>query len=158
MKTIVWINLMFSLTLFYYGCGENPISPEEAEKGKEPELTWVIKPMLPSVQYHYSSGIFIGCTVYKYFEVTGGSGEVEITAVLANKKTKKTFFVEEGKSYRISIVVAVSRYDPVAERRFQYNLIISSPSAASPTKVIIKGIDADRPGVSLGKPKLQPLE
>jgi len=123
------------------------------EKGKELELAWVTsKPGMLSTHYNYSEGVLTGITVYEYFEVTGGSGEVKITAHLVGKgETTSTFFVEQGKSYKLSVVVKPYG-EAVIENEFE--LIYSSPSAVTPRKVLIKGKFDDLS--LLGEMNLQP--
>ncbi len=124
-------------------------------KGKELELAWVAsKPGMLSTHYNYSKGVLTGIMVYEYFEVTGGSGEVEITADLVDKgKTTSTFFVEQGKSYKLSVVVKPYR-EAAIENEFE--LIYSSPSAVTPKKVLITGKFEDL--LLLGDMNLQPWE
>ena len=75
-----------------------------------------------------------------YFRVTGGSGEVEITAELEDKRETATFPVEEGKLYRLSVVLRISS----ATRVTGQNLFIDSPSSDSPRQRVV--IQADTPG------------
>ena len=72
-----------------------------------------------------------------YFQVTGGSGEVEITAELEDRKETVTFPVEEGKLYRLSVVLARSCATWVTEQ----DLYIDSPSSTSPRQWVAIGGD-----------------
>jgi len=88
----------------------------------------------------YSGGVRSGTTYLNYFRVTGGSGEVEITAELEDKRETATFPVEEGKLYRLSVVLRISSATRVTE---QY-LFINSLSSDSPRQRVV--VQADTPG------------
>jgi hypothetical protein len=110
-------------------------------------LIWVEKTG-SVVDYNYSAGILTGCIVYQYFEVSDGSGEVEITAIIGdtfgipfidNSEITDTFTVEEGGLYRLSIevsLVAAQPSDPL-ELKDSFDIIISSAAAASSEEVTI---------------------
>jgi len=112
-----------------------------------PRLIWVEKSGLV-VRFNYSAGILMGCTVYQYFEVSDGSGEVEISAIIGdtsgvpfmdNSEITDTYTVEEGELYRLSIevnIVASQPSDPL-ELKDSFDIIISSPAAASSEEVTI---------------------
>jgi len=76
----------------------------------------------------YSEGVWAGTTCLRYFRVTGASGEVEITAELEDKKETASFPVEEGKLYRLSVMLRRSSATRVTEQ----NLLIHSPASSSP--------------------------
>jgi len=131
-----------------------------------PTLNWIppLGPGAVTVQYWYAAGVLVGCTVYKYFEVTDGSGEVEITVAIGdtsdvpfieNSEITNTFFVEEGQSYRLSIEVSIiSRSPEPMELEGSFNIFISSPYAASSEEVTIGGGYFHR--VGLGGMNLEP--
>ena len=75
-----------------------------------PILTWIATTLI--TRWHYQAGILMGCTVYQNLKVTEGSGEVEISVAfsdvsgvpqVSNSEVKSTFFMENGRSYSLSI-------------------------------------------------------
>jgi len=112
-----------------------------------PRLIWVEKSG-SVVEFNYSAGILIGCIVYQCFEVSDGSGEVEISTIIGdtfgvpfidNSEITNTFIVEEGGSYKLSIevnIVAAQPSDPL-EIKDNIVIIISSPVADSSKEVTI---------------------
>jgi len=107
-----------------------------------PELSWIAEPGLLVAERHYQSGTFLaGYTVYNYIEITDGSGDVELDVELVGKGAKTiTFFAEEGKSYRASLLVSCSGYIPTEYRPFDEHVyIFSSPSAGSSDEQRVTG-------------------
>jgi hypothetical protein len=104
---------------------------------------------------------------YSYFEVTSGSGEVQITVDLESStgdpkgSQTSTFVVEEGESYKLSAEVncsGPSNYPP-GNPPFQntFSISYSSPSVASPKIDTIMGVFYTDP-MSLGQMSLDPWE
>ena len=116
------------------------------------ELTWVEESGLTIATAQYGeSGFLTGYMCYSYFEVTGGSGAVEITADLESRtgdpkgSQTSTFDVEEGQSYKLSAEVICSGpsdYDPsYPPTGFpnEFTISFSSPSVGSPDQKTIQG-------------------
>lgn len=107
-----------------------------------PELGWVAEPGSLIAERHYQAGTFLsGYTVYNYIEITGGSGEVQLDVELAGKGAKTvTFSAEEGKSYRVALLVGCSGYVPTEYRPLDEHVyIFSSPSAGSSDEQRVAG-------------------
>jgi len=100
-----------------------------------PEITWVRPGGSIIAEYHYAGASLCGITVYFYFDVSKRSGDVEVTASIAGEQDTSTFPVEQGERYQLSVYVGV------VEDWFshQYELVVSSPSAALPTIVPMEG-------------------
>ncbi|MHA2408365.1 MAG: InlB B-repeat-containing protein [Candidatus Ranarchaeia archaeon] len=115
------------------------------------KLMWVEDStmVIDSAQYG-EDGFLIGYMCYSYFEIKGGSGEVEITADLESKtgdtkgRQTSTFHVEEGQSYKLSsevICSGPSDYDPGNPPPGfpnEFTISFSSPSATSPEKKTVQ--------------------
>ena len=102
-------------------------------------------------------------TEYFYFEVTRGSGEVEITVNLKaphgfNDSGTSTFYVEEG-PYRVAVIIdGVHGGQTVHDQnRFDAELVIHSPSASSSLRrqTIVPG-RFNRETLSLGDMTVEP--
>jgi len=76
----------------------------------------------------YVGGVWTGTACRRYFRVQGGPGEVEIAAELEGGKETASFPVEEGKLYRLSVMLKRSSATLVTEQ----NLLIRSPASLSP--------------------------
>lgn len=110
-----------------------------------PQITWVARPV--QLINHRS-------LIYQYFEVTGGSGEIEITA----RDRTDTFHVEEGKAYKLSISLAINLI-PTQSTLDEYIITISSPSSETVAKNILespyRGSGKQAIAVSVGRMDLE---
>jgi hypothetical protein len=134
------------------------------------EIRRVEKSGLVIASPRYSeAGLLTGYTCYSYFEVTSGSGELQITVDLQSRtgaskgSQTSTFAVEEGKSYKISAEVKCSGPtdynpgNPPPGFPNRFIIIFSSPSAASPkTNAVDGGFYTD--SLSLEQLYLEPWE
>ena len=99
------------------------------------------------ISYQYSQGFLSAMKFYRKFEVTSGSGEAEITATLKDDAASpdnfdswtETFFVEEGRQYKIVVQVAVGsqRLCTPFDRDV---MIFGSPSASNTRETVITGL------------------
>jgi len=115
-----------------------PEVPERHRVGQAPVLVPYHQGGLKITDYQYDSSGLVSRTELLYFESTGGSGEVQITARLEEletattrleeQETSITTLVEAGKFYKLSVPFEGTPYTLVDEPR----LIIESPALASP--------------------------
>ena len=115
-----------------------PEAPERHRVGQAPVLVPYHQGRLKITDYQYDSSGLVSRTELLYFESTGGSGEVQITARLEEletattrleeQETSITTLVEAGKFYKLSVPLEGTPYPLVDEPR----LIIESPALASP--------------------------
>ena len=115
-----------------------PEAPERHRVGQAPVLVPYHQGGLKITDYQYGSSGLVSRTELLYFESTGGSGEVQITARLEEletattrleeQETSITTHVEAGKFYKLSVPLEGTPYTLVDEPR----LIIESPALASP--------------------------
>jgi len=116
------------------------------------EITWVEESGLTIATAQYSeSGFLTAYMCYSYFEVTGGSGEVEISVDLESStgdslgSQTTSFDVEQGQSYQLSMEVKCSGpsdYDPGNPPTGfpnEFTISFSSPSVGSPDQKTIQG-------------------
>jgi ATP-dependent Clp protease adapter protein ClpS len=115
-----------------------PEAPERHRVGQAPVLVPYRQSGLKTTDRQYDSSGLVSRTELLYFESTGGSGEVQITARLEEletattrleeQETSITTLVEAGKFYKLSVPLEGTLYTIVDEPR----LIIESPALASP--------------------------
>ncbi len=132
---------------------------EEEEKAPPPEIVWYTENNLLIKHPIYSGENLGDDIVYRYFEVLGASGEIEINVRTRDLRYDSTvegtraFFVEEGNKYRLSIHfsglwdwnplethigdVVVSNPPPS-----RFEVIVSSPSAPSPDNLTLMDVYA----------------
>ena len=111
-----------------------------------PEIAWIGASDQLINHYRYEEGFLTGSTVYEYFEVTGGTGKVEIDT----DGYTNTFFIEEGKAYKLSIDVVINTL--AAQYTLdEYKIVINSPSAETPATAILESPYASVTSNNVGK-------
>ena len=115
------------------------------------DITWIKDSGSPIATGQYDNGILTGYICYGYFEATEGSGNIEVSVVLENsigglvENQTESFSIEQGESYRLSIIVncsGPSDYDPGNPPigfPNEFTLRFNTPSSSSYNQVEIQG-------------------
>ena len=101
---------------------------------ERPIITWVDPPgIVLRIEYHYDP-FLVGATIYEYFEVTGCSGEAEISASVGDDVVADVFQIEVGEVYQLSAYLDVEKTTWLC----QFILTFDSPYAVLPSQFTIK--------------------
>ena len=111
----------------------HPTDPIDVPDPDAPEISWTRTTNL-LVSYNYTGGFLTSGTFYTGFEVTNGTGEIQIAVERGDRRMSDTVFVEEGKSYTLEIRIGLTRRtDPyIPPGTYQSGFVITSPSAPHP--------------------------
>ena len=136
MKSILILTVILP-TVLLLGC----IIDNDIDNEEPPKLTWVKIPGQVLVNYHYSGARMTGYSAYARFENEGGSGRIEIKAMIMRGKSPSNemtehFDVEEGRTYTLVIEGDAGGGTPCsiaegAALSYSWDLVIDSPSADS---------------------------
>ena len=151
------------ISLLLPGCGGE--GEEEGVAGTIPELTFR-RYLGPDAPIHSPTYGEEGEEVYGYFEVTDGSGEVEITVDISrpdwtSASNTASFSVEEG-VYRLAIVVygIGAHYSPTTAGTYsawEVEFSLSSPSASADYIInLMLPIASQDNGLEIGTMSVEP--
>ncbi len=132
----------------------------------KPEIAW-IKPIdygLSIAGGNYEGGGLRSFSTYAYFEVTGNSGDIEISADLeGDGTTSNTFSVESGQVYRVKVLVLTpggeqNHLDPFAAATLsEISVDFSSPHVTTIENVSFMGYHRTY-DMSLGEMSVEPWD
>jgi len=101
-----------------------------------PEINWTRTTNL-MFSYNYTDGFLTSGTANTGFEVTDGSGEVEIAVEHKGRKVSGVVFVEEEESYTLAIRVVLSHTHSPLPGTYEVVIDVTSPSAERPANVTL---------------------
>jgi hypothetical protein len=113
------ITAMVLITVFVAACNGGGGGGNSGDS--ELKIKWIQDSGEPIATGQYDNGILTGYICYGYFEATEGSGDIEVSVALENstgglvENQTESFGIEQGESYRLSIMVncsGPSDYDP----------------------------------------------
>ena len=112
--------------------------------GEGEKIEWITEGFQTSITYHYSGGVLSGMTFHRKFEVTGGSGNVQIKATLKDSSSSTdvideitdTFHVVESNEYEVLVYANVGGQGLCSPSDTDM-MIFSSPSASKTSEITI---------------------
>ena len=112
--------------------------------GEGDRIEWITEGFQTSITYHYSGGVLSGMTFHRKFEVTSGSGNVQIKATLKDKPSSTdvideiadTFHVLENIEYEVLVYANVGGQGLCSPFDTD-KMIFSSPSASKTSEITI---------------------